>query len=217
MMFETHYTYNPLDSYSDPSFDEFYKIYVDSLPPSERKSKEQIAAIITNPDYRTLLLKSNDEVIGFSILFIPPGEMFYLLEYMAIHSAYRNLGLGGALFLQTFQDAVSNWGTRYGLLEVDSDREQSADQEIRRRRQHFYRRLGCLRVDGLSYILPLPGEDLPPQMDILVYHPEPLPPIGMHQFEHWLKVIYNKVYDCSSDDPRIAQMMKAIGDPVKLI
>lgn len=217
MTIEAQYTYEPLVSSSDPSFDEFYRIYVESIPLRERKPKTQISAITTRPDYKILLLKRNDVVIEFSILFTPTKESFCLLEYMAVHSAHRNLGLGRELFLHTFKDFASNCGTVHCLLEVDSDREQSADQEIRRRRQRFYRRLGCLRIDGLSYVLPLHGEGAPPQMDLMVYLPDRLPPISRHQLEHWLKVIYNKVYDCSPDDPRIAQMMEAIGDPVKLV
>jgi len=63
----------------------------------------------------------------------------------------------------------------------------------------------------------LPGKGPPPQMDLMVYLPDRLPLIRRHQLEHWLKVIYKRVYDCSPDDPRIFHMMKAIGDPVKLI
>jgi GNAT superfamily N-acetyltransferase len=217
MTIEAQYTYEPLVSSTDPSFDEFYGIYVESMPLRERKPKTQISAITTRPDYKILLLKRNAVVIGFSILFTPTNELFCLLEYMAVHSAYRNLGLGRELFLRTFQDVVSNCGTVPVLLEVDSDREQSADQEIRRRRQRFYRRLGCLRIDGLSYVLPLHGEGPPPQMDLMLYLPDCLPLIRRHQLEHWLKVLYNKVYDCSPDDPRIVHMMEVIGDPVKLV
>ncbi|MFA4909912.1 MAG: GNAT family N-acetyltransferase [Desulfobacteria bacterium] len=217
MTIQAQYIYKPLVSSSDPSFDEFYGIYVESIPLREQKLKTQISAIATNSDYKVLLLKKNTVAIGFSILFTPAKESFCLLEYMAVHSAYRNLGLGRQLFLRTFQDVFSNRGPVHGLLEIDSDREQSADQEIRRRRQHFYRRLGCLRIDSLSYVLPLHGEGPPPQMDLMVYLPGRLPLISRHQLEHWLKVIYSKVYDCSADDPRIAQMIEDIGDPVKLV
>lgn len=217
MTVEAQYTYKPLVSSSDPSFGDFYRIYVESIPLREQKPKTQISGITTRPDYKILLLKKNDVVIGFSVLFTPAKESFCLLEYMAVHSAYRNSGLGRNLFLRTFQDFVSNGETVHGLIEIDSDREQSADQEIRRRRQCFYRRLGCLSIDGLSYLLPLHGEGPPPQMDLMVYLPSRLHLIRRHQLGHWLKVIYNKVYDCSPDDPRIARMIETIDDPVKLV
>ena len=217
MLIKEQYSYKLLVSGSDPAFDDFYRIYAESISLREQKPKIQISAIAARPDYKILLLEKNDVVIGFSILFTPAKESFCLLEYMAIQSAYRNLGLGRELFLHTFKDVLSDSGTVHGLLEVDSDREQSADQEMRRKRQQFYRRLGCLRIAELSYLLPLQGEGPPPQMDLMVYLPDRSPLISSNQLEHWLQVLYSKVYDCSLDDPRIAQMMGAVGDPVKLV
>lgn len=218
MIFEEQYTYKQLISSRDPSFDEFYSIYEESIPLCERKPKAEISAITTRSDYKILLIqKKKDLVIGFSILFLPPNESFCLLEYMAIHSAYRNLGLGRKLFLRTFQDVVYSSGPVYGILEVDSEFEQSADYEIKKRRIRFYRSLGCLRVDGLSYVLPLHRESTPPRMDLMIYLPDSLPLISKYQLEIWLKAIYDKVYNCSTDDPRIVQMMEVISDPIKLV
>jgi GNAT superfamily N-acetyltransferase len=211
------YTYKTLVSSDDPSFEEFYEIYLESMPSRERKSRTLISAIPSRPDYRILLLNEDAVTIGFSIVFTPDEDSFRLLEYMAVHPAHRNLGLGRELFLRTFQDVGYCRGDVCGLLEIDSDREQSFDQKIVRRRQNFYRRLGCLRVNGLSYVLPLPGEGVPPQMDIWVYRPDRLPVISKRQLEDWLRVIYNKVYDCSAEDIRIAQMMEGIDDPVQLM
>ena len=217
MTIEAQYTYERLVFSSGPLFDEFYGIYVESMPLRERKPKPLISAIVNRTDYKVILLKRNTVTIGFSMLFTPAKESFCLLEYMAVHSAYRNIGLGSKLFLHTLKDVVSNGGTVHCLLEVDSDREQSADQEIRRRRQLFYKKLGCFRIDGLTYVLPLPGEGPPPQMDLMVYSPDSQPLIRKPQLEHWLKVIYNQVYNCSPNDPRIVHMMEAVGDPVTLV
>lgn len=216
MTIEPHYTYEPLISSLDPSFEEFYWIYEKSIDIRERKPRVQISDTTTKPDYKILLLKRNSVVVGFSILFCSTIESFCLLEYMAVHPSYRNLGLGRELFLHTVNDVASNCGAVPILLEVDSDREQSADLEIRKRRQCFYRRLGCRRIGGLSYVLPLRGEGLPPQMDLMIYFPGSFV-LKRHQLEKWLKVIYKKVYNCSYDDPRILHMMEVIGDPVNLV
>ena len=173
--------------------------------------------MVSSPDYKTLLLKQGNEVIGINVLFIPANEDFFLVEYMAIHSKYRNRGLGRQLFLHGFQLVQAERQDVYCLLEVDSDRETCSDRETRRRRQRFYRRLGCLRIDGLPYILPLHEGGQPPQMDIMVCLPDGSHSISRNQLENWLRVIYDKVYDCSPDDPRIGSMMVAIDDPVKLV
>lgn len=215
---EDQWTYQPLVSSRDPAFDEFFAIYVESIPLRERKTRAQISEIVTRPDYRVLLIKKkNTMILGFSMLFTPAQESFCLLEYMAVHPAYRNLGLGGQLFLRTFEDFVFHDGTVYGVLEIDSEREPSPDQDIRRRRQRFYRRLGCLRIAELSYVLPLSAEDSPPQMDLMVYFPDGVSFLRKAQLRHWLEVIYNKVYNCSPNDPRIVRMMEPVNDPVKLV
>jgi hypothetical protein len=216
MTIRAKYTYEPLVSSEDPSFDAMYSIYEESIPIRERKSKAQISAITRNPEYKILLLKDDGRVIGFSIIFAPQNEMFCLLEYMAIHASYRSMGLGQELFLRTFKANASIDESIIGLIEVESDREQSADQKNRIRRQSFYRRLGCLRIEGLSYVMPLVGEGLPPQMDILVYLSGRLPTISKHQLKRWMEVIYNKVYGYSRDDSRIAQMIEPLDNPIKL-
>ncbi len=102
------------------------------------------------------------------------------------------------------------------MLEGDSDREASADRELRTRRQRFYRRLGCMRVSGLHYILPLPGQGAAPEMDLMLYSAEPLRDLPKRELERWLRTIYRDVYRCSFDDPRIVQMLHDVSDPVRL-
>ena len=43
------------------------------------------------------------------------------------------------------------------LLEVDAVAEGVRADDAAVRRQRFYRRMGCRRIDGLGYILPLAG------------------------------------------------------------
>ena len=102
------------------------------------------------------------------------------------------------------------------LLEVDADREASADREMRARRQQFYRRLGCVRIAGLHYILPLPGAGPVPEMDLMVYAAQPPRQLAKAELERWLQTIYRDVYRSSPDDPRIAQMLHDVADPVRL-
>jgi hypothetical protein len=209
-------TFFPLISINDVSFKDFLRIYTESMPIREQKSAAQISAMFTRPDYQILLLKRNDVTIGFSIIFAPPKESFCLLEYFAVDAVFRNSGLGHLLFLRSVDNVFSKTGQIPVLLEVDSDRESSEDQPIRRRRQQFYRRLNCMRIDNLSYILPLPGEGPPPQMDLMVYFQNNVPIISKMQLQHWLKFIYRDVYDCSEDDPRIIKMLKTVTDPIRM-
>jgi len=209
--------FEQLQSCGDPAFDEFYLIYAESIAYREQKSRAWICEMVNRPDYKMFLLKANGQVIGFSMLFLPDSAGFGLLEYMAIAALHRNKGLGGELFRRSMDRALSREGRRVPiLLEVDSDREECGDRKLRTRRQQFYRRLGCLRLARLHYILPLAGEGAPPEMDLMVYPIDDLRQIPKTDLERWLTVIYQSVYHCPPYDPRIRQMLLGVTDPVRL-
>jgi hypothetical protein len=53
-------------------------------------------------------------VIGFAIVFVPVGEDFWLLEYMAVDAAERSGGHGYAIFMDVAEGAGPD---RLGVLE----------------------------------------------------------------------------------------------------
>lgn len=204
-----------LKSCSEPAFRQFYRIYAESIAAREQKSESWLCEMVHKPDNKILLMKRDGHVKGFSILFL--SESFGLLEYMAVSAEDRNRGLGAEIFRRSMEHALTPDRKLVPiLLEVDSDREESSDQELRARRQKFYRRLGCLRIAGLHYILPLSGEGPPPEMDLMIYPAGDMREIRKSDLEKWLKTIYQVVYRCSPDDPRIARMLEGLPDLVRL-
>lgn len=212
------YQFEELKFGSGPEFEEFYNIYADSISARERKSKVWISEMVGKAEYKILLLKLNAHVVGFSVLFLPQSADFGLLEYMATASEHRNKGMGAGLFRHSVQVARSQPSqARSLILEVDSDRERCLDQVLRARRQKFYRRLGCLVIAGLPYIMPLVGEGAPPEMDLLIYPINGLRQVSKSGLEGWIKTIYQGVYHCPPDDPRINQMLMNVADPVRFL
>ena len=108
------------------------------------------------------------------------------------------------------------------LLEVDSDREASSDRALRTRREQFYRRLGCLRIARA----PLPhaarrrgraARDGPLRLpDGAAAAARRGSQVPRSEVKRWLETIYRDVYHCAPDDPRLAQMVAALPDPVPL-
>lgn len=206
-----------LQSCEGTAFRELYEIYAASIAAREQKPEAWICKMVQAPEYRFWALTDAGHIKAFSILFLPPTESFALLEYMAVASEHRNHGLGSTVFTKSVKQAVRPDGRGLPVvLEVDSEREAGGDHQIRTRRQHFYRRLGCLRIAGLHYILPLAGEGPVPEMDLLVYSADPLRQLPKAELERWLRTIYRDVYHGSADDPRIARMLGGVSDPVRL-
>jgi GNAT superfamily N-acetyltransferase len=204
-----------LESSEGEAFRQLYAIYAASIAAREQKREGWIAAMIGAAEYRVWVAKAGGLVRGFSILFVPASRGFALLEYMAVAPDQRNQGLGAELFRRTVEHAVTPEGRKLPvLLEIDSDREPSSDQATRARRKRFYRRLGCLRIAGLHYVMPLEGEGSPPEMDLLVYSAEPLGRLGRSDLARWLETVYRDVYHCPPNDPRLAQMVAGLPDPV---
>ncbi len=205
----------PLTSAEGEPFRQLFAIYAASIAPREQKPEAWLRAMVVGPAYRVSIAETGGRVLGFSILFVPPGERFTLLEYMAVAPETRGRGFGGALFRHTVEQSGAPDGARLPvLLEIDSDREASSDQAIRARRARFYRRLGCVKIADLRYLMPLPGVGPAPEMELMIHRPPPPPPIARGELKRWLQVVYRDVYHGSADDPRIAQMLQPLPDPV---
>jgi hypothetical protein len=132
-----------------------------------------------------------------------------------VASDRRGSGVGAALFQRTVDQARTPQGVALPvLLEVDSDREASTDQALRTRRLHFYRRLGCVTIAGLRYLMPLQGVGRAPEMDLMIHRDPPPNAVARGDLERWLQTIYRYVYHVSPDDPRIPTMLRPLPDPV---
>jgi hypothetical protein len=201
-----------LDSASGRRFEELYAIYESSLAARERKKRAEVEALIGRAGYRVLALESDEHVIAFSMLFVSRAGGIALLEYMATDAAHRNAGLGAEIF----ERSLAHVDALPLLVEVDSDREPAPDRAIRARRKRFYRRCGCLSIEGLEYRLPLAGRGAPPQMDLLI-HPNGRPlQLSKRRLREWLEAVFVEVYGQRPDDPRIAGMIEPLRDPIPL-
>src|SRR5206468_11197491 len=83
------------------SFRQLYAIYAASIAAREQKGERWIASMVEDPEYRVWVATEGGLVRGFSILFVPTGGGFALLEYMAVAPDQRNHGMGAELFRQT--------------------------------------------------------------------------------------------------------------------
>jgi GNAT superfamily N-acetyltransferase len=181
------------------------RIYVDSIPASERKPESWLMEVAERTDYSLFAAIVDEVVVGFGIVFLPSDESFSLLEYFAVDAAHRSRGVGSELILQI----LAKVEPRCVFVEVESD---LGIEPQNARRQVFYRRLGFRRVVGLNYLLPL--NTSPPPMDLLVLRPPD--PLGRQLLKNWLAIVYRQVYGQSGGDSRLANMISHLPDPLRL-
>lgn len=124
--------------------------------------------------------------------------------------------MGSILLTQSIQTLYQTHGQKPLLIEIESPEVNSQDAEIRAKREQFYRKIGCLKLDPFDYILGLKSTQTPPPMELLVYHPT-LKVVSKEELQTWLESIYTLVYDCEKEDERIAQMLLHVKPIINLI
>lgn len=191
------------------------RVYEASLAEGERKGVAALQAMLTRPEYVFLIAIEEERVVGFAIAIALIGSDAALLEYMAVDVGLRGQGVGAALF-----QAVAAWpemAERFLLVEVDSEREDSAEREERGRRKAFYRRLGAREVEGVRYLMPPVTAATPPAMDLMVYGRELPGYIEKGRGRGWLEACYAQVYGVTAGDPRIDAMLDGCAEWIALI
>lgn len=209
-------TIETLEQKDKDGFDSFYAIYAISFPLSEQKSKEELLRMLHSPDYTIFISKAEAIIIGFCIIFHCEQTSFYLLEYMAVKSAKKGIGIGSKLFIHAANKIFGSYGVKPMLVEIDSPKEKNEEQGSRERRERFYKKLGCRKIEPFDYILALKNNQIVPSMQLLVYHND-MQNILKPQLQKWLEDIYVFVYGCTKDDERISKMISPAPQILNLV
>ncbi|HOY77067.1 MAG TPA: GNAT family N-acetyltransferase [Hyphomonadaceae bacterium] len=200
----------PLMAGDEASFAQAFAVYHDAIELSEQRTQANLRKLLLRPDYRFFVAKIDDRIVGMSVAYVPTQDHFWLFEYAAVAPEARGANIGAQMFLAS--RAIAGPG-RFGLVEVDADR--GSPEQARRLR--FYKRLGCRRIDGLEYQLPLEDNGKPPEMWLLALAAEGFDALDVNIIERWLRTIYEDVYAQRLDDARLAQMIDPLPDDVKLV
>ena len=198
-------------------FEAAMAIYEAEIPKAEQKTRAQILASLTHPDVRFWTYVRGGDVIGVSIVYVPRREGEMLLEYLAIAARAQGAGIGSLLFTASYEASRIDPGTML-LIEVDSEEGEpdAAERAVRLKRKQFYRRLGCREVAGFDYILPLENYGPAPKMNLLV--------LGMEEdrletvrLKQAVRAVYQNVYACAQNDPRLAAMFAGLEGSLELV
>lgn len=193
------------------AFERALAIYREAIAPSEQRPEEEIRTLLARRDYVVLAAEQGGEVAGFAISYVPLAEDFWLFEYVATTPEKRGRAAGAALVQQATRLAGDG---RVGLVEADAD---TGHDPVAGKRLRFYARLGCRKLEGLDYLLPLRTHGLPPPMLLLALAPPNVTHLSVEAIERWLRLIYIGVYRQNEDDPRIAEMIGGLDPSVPLV
>lgn len=113
-----------------------WKLYQESFPKCERRSKERHEEILKLPNFMPYHIYENGEFIGFVYLW--NWNTFYYGEHLATLPEVRGGGVGAKVLQELFKIIDG----QMLILEIDPP-----ITEIAKRRQKFYERLGIITTD----------------------------------------------------------------------
>jgi GNAT superfamily N-acetyltransferase len=183
------------------------EIYLSSFPSNEMQPLDTLKDRI-NTGFETLVvLRFEDEVVGFSLLYRFSSIDFFLLDYLAISQKYRNKGFGTRMFKGVFEFCdKTNCGI---LMEVD-DPSFGSNYDEKSRRVSFYKNNGAKIIENFNYILPaLDHTEI--TLQILMYkHKYKVP--SKTEIKEIIKELYTNLYGLDEDDKNLKNMLENLNN-----
>lgn len=163
---------------NEQEYEKFYNLMDESFPKEEVRGFEvQKELLEQNPLLKLLTLKRGDKLLGFMLYW--QLETCLFCENFAIDPDERGKNLGTTL-MQTLQDM-----NKTIILEVDLP-----DDEVGKKRVHFYERLG-FKYNDFDYMMPAVSEGEEDKPLAIMSYPERM---TAQKFIPYKKEIYREVY-----------------------
>lgn len=166
-------------------FEEIYKIYEESFPAIERRTKEGQRKVLENPYYRVRVMEEDGVILAFLGYWDLPSCVF--VEHLATTEACRGKGYGKILVEECIADT-----DKPIFLEIEPITDKDP---MTGRRAGFYERLGFY-VNQFPYEqMPLKEGDAPIPLWVMSHGAA----ISEEAFYPCKKEIYEQVYGVSMD------------------
>ncbi|MCR1897541.1 GNAT family N-acetyltransferase [Irregularibacter muris] len=163
---------------TEQEFAQFWEIYDNSFPKTEKRSLKEQKKLLKNHDYKVILHREQGKIIGFITLW--KLKTFYFIEHFAIGKEHRNRGIGKEIIKNVKEKS------QYPLiLEVELP-----EDSIAKRRIGFYKRCGFCYNDH-PYIQPSYQKGVKPIELSIMSYPHA---ISKNTFEHVRDKLYSQVY-----------------------
>jgi len=161
------------------SVDEYETWYQNHLcadfPSNEIKPLEDIINLKLSGKYDVIVYEAGNHIAGYATIWKRKGNSAYLLDYLGVPAVLRNKGIGRGILkmLKAHVIALEKNPNICLILESETpfDNDNSAENEIRKRRIRFYERNGwvkmyematCgMRFNAMSY------EEVPKNLDVI--------------------------------------------------
>lgn len=167
---------------------DLYQSYTTEFPENERKSLEQLKALMATDKYRLILLRDgkNGERIGYSFIYVIEEEGILWLDYIVIEKKFQGKGYGSYFFNGIIECFMREYIAI--LIEIEIPIGEDKNQV---RRLKFYQGLGALPID-IKYMLPTRDGGFPMYLYYKPLNKEVK--LSRDSFKNSIKAAYNFIH-----------------------
>lgn len=206
--------YRTVETLTGSDRSSFIRIYEESFPRKERDNTQAVLASIESGSRFCMVAHRNHQLIGLAILLALVDLDIQFLEYFAVDSRLRNLGIGSQFLGHLGTELRSAPSPASGVtFEVDQpDLVEGEERRLRQRRIEFYERNGAVLVEcAPSYRAPnLEHEGtLPSSLMWLPLDPH-IRRLGGDLLKKCVLAILTQSYQLRSDDPLVHEVISEL-------
>ncbi len=92
---------NVLDPADGAGLDRCYAIYREAILKSEQRPEAEFKALFARADYRFVVARLDEEIVGVAVSWAPAQADFWLFEYAAVVPEARGMQIGSHLLRKT--------------------------------------------------------------------------------------------------------------------
>ncbi|MDR1548961.1 MAG: GNAT family N-acetyltransferase [Hungatella sp.] len=166
-------------------FEEIYRIYKESFPDIERRTKDGQKRVFGNPSYKVRVIEEDEKIVAFLGYWDLPACVF--MEHLATTEVCRGKGYGKQLVEEIVEESE-----KPVFLEIEPITEKNP---MTRSRERFYERLGFHSNSFYYEQMPLKTGDKAIPLLIMSYGKL----MAEDEFEPYKKEIYELVYGVDAE------------------
>ncbi|WP_305044475.1 histone deacetylase family protein [Geoalkalibacter sp.] len=224
-MFRIRRIYDDLRPVNREALDQVRRILREQFPALHAADIDKIPELLRNPlrhGFRAILYvaeNQRNQVRGFALLSYDAELKFAFLDYISAARATTGGGIGGALYEQVREEALTLGAVGIFFECLPDDPALCRDPLILKQNQarlKFYEKYGALPIAGTAYETPLkPGDDNPPY---LVFDPLGRPALpSREQARAMVRAILERRYGHLCPPGYIQMVVDSFGeDPLRL-
>lgn len=125
---------------------EIYKYYKELFPAEEQKAKKLLRDTYRQGILKIIGIYYNDNLVGFMLTNTLPDNKYLQLDYLGIFPKYQGMGYGSKAIME-LKNISKNYNGIFGEVEAEGLGENEEENEIRKRRQAFYNKLGFRKLE----------------------------------------------------------------------